>query len=104
MMQRETTPKVQREGLKSLIGRAILLRCPKCGLGTLFKNWIRLRKGCRSCGLRYDRGEHDHFLGAYLINFIVAELLVVAALITIMIVTWPDVPWKIGRASCRERA
>lgn len=75
------------------MGRAFLLRCPKCGRGTLFERWIQLKSTCKACGLRYERGEHDHFLGAYLINFIIAELLVVAGLVTIMLITWPDVPW-----------
>jgi hypothetical protein len=52
-----------------------------------------LRESCGGCGLHFERGEHDHFLGAYLLNFIVAELLVVAGLVGVMLLTWPDVPW-----------
>jgi uncharacterized protein (DUF983 family) len=76
-----------------LVGRALLLRCPNCGKGLLFQSWIRLRPGCTSCGLHFDRGEHDHFLGAYLLNFVVAELLVVIGLVGFMFMTWPAVPW-----------
>jgi uncharacterized protein (DUF983 family) len=76
-----------------LVGRALLLRCPNCGKGLLFQSWIRLRPGCTACGLCYDRGEHDHFLGAYLINFIIAELLVVAVFVGLLFLTWPEVPW-----------
>lgn len=44
------------------------------------------------CGIRFER-EHEDFIGAYLINLIIAELLVVAAVIGVMIWTWPAVPW-----------
>lgn len=76
-----------------LLGRAFRLRCPSCGEGALFSGWIKLRTSCDNCGLHFERGEHDHFLGAYLLNFIIAELLVVIALVGVMLLTWPDVPW-----------
>lgn len=81
-----------QRGLR-LLGRAFRLRCPNCGEGALFRRWIRLRTACDGCGLNFERGEHDHFLGAYLLNFIIAELLVVAGLVGVMLLTWPAVPW-----------
>ena len=33
------------------------------------------------------------FIGALLVNFVLAEIVVVVALITVMIATWPDTPW-----------
>lgn len=79
--------------IRRLLGRALRLRCPKCGQGALFSGWIKLRTLCDGCGLHFERGEHDHFLGAYLLNFIIAELLVVFAFVGVMLLTWPDVPW-----------
>ncbi|HEY8485297.1 MAG TPA: DUF983 domain-containing protein [Longimicrobiales bacterium] len=73
--------------------RALKLRCPHCGVGRMFSSWLGMRERCTVCGLRFDRGESDHFIGAYLINLIVAELLVVAGLLLLAAVTWPDVPW-----------
>lgn len=93
MAYSESALEMRSAGIGKLLGRAFLLRCPRCGRGTLLKNWIRLRHTCKSCSFRFERGEHDHFLGAYLLNFIVAELLVVAGLVGIMLLTWPDVPW-----------
>ncbi len=93
MTDRSIPDELQVQRVSRLLGRALLLRCPHCGRGALFQNWIKLRDMCGACGLRYDRGEHDHFLGAYLLNFIIAELLVVAGLVGAMLLTWPDVPW-----------
>lgn len=75
------------------IGRALLLRCPHCGRGTLFASWLRMRRSCGRCGLRYDRGEADNFIGGYLVNLIAAELIIVVCGLVVMLATWPDVPW-----------
>ena len=45
------------------------------------------------CGLRLDRGEHDYFIGAYLLNLIVAEVLLAVGLLAVLLATWPDPPW-----------
>jgi hypothetical protein len=45
--------------------------------------------------LIFDRGEKDYFIGAYTLNLIVAELIVVAAILIGMILSWPDVPWDL---------
>lgn len=82
---------VRRGG--QLLARALRRRCPHCGEGAIFSSWIRMQKECTACGFRFDRGEHDHFLGAYLVNLIVAEMLVVAGMVAVAMLTWPDVPW-----------
>ena len=35
------------------------------------------------------------FIGALLVNFVVAELVVVVAFMTTMILTYPDTPWRL---------
>jgi hypothetical protein len=45
------------------------------------------------CGLRLDRGEHDYFIGAYLLNLIVAEVILGVGLLVVLVATWPDPPW-----------
>jgi uncharacterized protein (DUF983 family) len=75
------------------LGRALLLRCPHCGRGTLFKTWLRMHTTCRSCRLRFERTEEGGFIGAYLLNLIAAELVIVLAGTVIAVATWPDVPW-----------
>lgn len=79
--------------LVRLTARALLLRCPICAHGTLFRSWFREREHCRSCGLMLNRGLSDYFIGGYLVNLIVAELLVVVGLVGVILATWPTVPW-----------
>lgn len=81
----------QRTG--TMVGRALRLRCPACGVGRMFHGWIHLHDFCESCGFRFDRNEKDYFIGSYTINLIVSELIVVAAMVAVILITWPDVPW-----------
>lgn len=73
--------------------RALALRCPECGSGGLFRRWLLLQPRCPRCALKTDRGNRDHFVGAYLVNLIIAELLFAAAFGAWMLSVWPDVPW-----------
>lgn len=75
------------------LGRALYLHCPQCGRGRMFRRWFTALPHCSSCGLLYDRGQHDFFIGAYTVNLIIAELAVVAGLVCAILLTWPDVPW-----------
>ena len=50
---------------RQLIGRAIRLRCPRCGEGKIFRRVLTYSEytHCPSCGLRYDpRGESLAFM------------------------------------------
>jgi uncharacterized protein (DUF983 family) len=60
----------------------------------LFRRWLLLQPRCPRCGLKTDRGNRDHFVGAYLVNLIIAELLFAASALALwMLSVWPDVPW-----------
>lgn len=48
---------------------------------------------CHGCGLRLDRGETDHWLGAYSVNLAVAELAAAGFMLAVLVLSWPDVPW-----------
>jgi uncharacterized protein (DUF983 family) len=48
---------------------------------------------CPRCGIRFDRGEADYFLGAYLLNLVAAELAFAALFVTVLVSTWPRPPW-----------
>ncbi len=75
------------------IARALVLHCPECGGGGLFRHWLRLNPRCPTCALRLDRGTPDHFVGAYLVNLIIAELLFAMILGVWLLAVWPAVPW-----------
>lgn len=75
------------------IARALLLHCPECGSPGLFRHWLQLQPRCPQCALKLDRGNRDHFVGAYLVNLIIAELLFGLGLGVWLVAVWPEVPW-----------
>ena len=79
--------------MKPPVWRALRLRCPNCGKGKMFRRWVVVIAACSACGLRFNRGEDDYFIGAYTLNLIIAELIVVGAFVGVAFVMWPDVPW-----------
>ena len=87
------TARVSLGTILKMIGRAFTLRCPRCGSGHLLRSWTKMRTECPTCGLHLAREEKDFWLGGYLINFVVAELLVAVAIVVVLLSTWPDVPW-----------
>jgi uncharacterized protein (DUF983 family) len=60
----------------------------------MFRGWFHLIDYCDHCGFRFDRNERDYFIGAYTINLIVSETLVVIAMVVAIALTWPAVPWN----------
>ena len=53
-----------------------------------------MHRHCPHCGLVLDRDESDYFYGAYMLNFVAAELVVVVAFVVALIVSWPTPPWN----------
>ena len=88
-------PEPARRNAWLSIGRAIRRRCPRCGATGVWSSFLRTRPVCPSCGLRFDRGESDYFYGAYLLNFVAAELVPVIVFVVALIVTWPSPPWNL---------
>ena len=56
---------------------------------------MHMRSQCPNCGLALDRGESDYFYGAYLLNFVAAELVPVAVFVVALVATWPSPPWNL---------
>lgn len=75
------------------IARALALHCPECGSGRLFRRWLFLQPRCPQCALRTDRGRPDHFVGAYLVNLIIAEVFFATGFAVWLLAVWPNVPW-----------
>lgn len=75
------------------LARGLTLRCPQCGAHGIVESWFRMRPTCPGCGLRLDRGTRDFFIGAYLINLIVSEVLFAIVLGTVVWATWPATSW-----------
>ncbi|HEV7235059.1 MAG TPA: DUF983 domain-containing protein [Ktedonobacteraceae bacterium] len=55
--------------------RGLLLRCPNCGKGKLFRRGFKMYERCPVCGWRYER-EEGYWTGAIAINLVITELLI----------------------------
>src|SRR5690348_17742170 len=77
-----------------MLARAIRRRCPRCGASGVWDSFMRMPAQCPVCGLELDRGESDYFYGAFLLNFVAAELVPVVVFVVALIVTWPTPPWN----------
>jgi uncharacterized protein (DUF983 family) len=64
-----------------LYGRALLLRCPKCGHGKLFRGWFTMHDACSNCGRLFDRGP-GFFLGSIYFNYGITAILVIVIYFT----------------------
>ncbi len=63
-----------------LLWRALLLRCPRCGEGPLYKRGYTMYEACPVCGWRYER-EEGYWTGAMAVNLVIAELIVTAVVV-----------------------
>jgi len=54
--------------LGEILGRALRLRCPRCGQGRLFYGLFSMHEKCASCNLKYERAP-GFFLGSAYINY-----------------------------------
>lgn len=78
-----------------MAGRAVLLRCPRCGSGGQFRHWIRRADHCPGCGYTLDR-ESDSFFGAYLLSLVVTFAAIFGLLIAMVIFQAAERPLPIG--------
>ena len=65
--------------------RALLLRCPYCGKGKLFRRGYTMYEKCSVCGWRFER-ESGYWTGAIALNLVVTELLI--AIVIVPLATW----------------
>lgn len=103
--------------LARVVGRAIRLRCPRCGLGPLFGarepggrradgergaargtlrwlgEWFAMQPACRVCGLRFERAQ-GYFVGAIYINYGVTATLAIGGYLTLWSLTSLSTAWQ----------
>lgn len=85
----------EQVGLVTAVGRALLLRCPRCGAGGVLDGWFKLRERCGTCALGLRRApDSDEWFGGYFINLIISQLLMLVVVISYVLATWPAVPWN----------
>lgn len=78
-----------------MVGRAILLRCPRCGSGRQFRHWLRRADHCPGCGHTLDR-ESDSFYGAFLLNVCVTFAALFGLLIAMVVFEAAERPLPLG--------
>ncbi|HJU11686.1 MAG TPA: hypothetical protein VJ728_12455, partial [Candidatus Binataceae bacterium] len=57
-----------------LVGRALALRCPKCGIGAIFDSRFRMRLSCPNCGVVFWKSEGE-WLGPGVIDYSIATMM-----------------------------
>ena len=77
----------ERPSIPTMLGRAALLRCPRCGAGQIFTSWWCMKTCCPRCDLDFEgRPEEGHFLGAMTINIgLTAGILLLGMFIYIVV-------------------
>src|SRR5262245_39347605 len=79
-----------------LVGRALLVRCPFCGRGRLFRSWFRMHERCSECGKSFER-EPGFFLGSIYFNYGLTALIVAIAYPLLLFgYSVPETPLLIG--------
>jgi uncharacterized protein (DUF983 family) len=90
-MAADRAEKEKRGSVLARFARAIMLRCPRCGSRGVLANWFRLVERCPTCELKFDRGEReDYWLGAYVINMVVALAATVKVAVLFLLWYWPE--------------
>lgn len=62
----------------ALLWRGLILRCPICGKGWIFRRPFKMYDRCPHCDFLFDRGEEGYFTSSMAINMILSELIVAA--------------------------
>jgi uncharacterized protein (DUF983 family) len=77
----------ERPSIPTMLGRAAVLHCPRCGAGRIFTSWWCMKKCCPRCDLDFEgRPEEGHFLGAMTINIgLTAGILLLGMFIYIVV-------------------
>jgi uncharacterized protein (DUF983 family) len=76
-----------------LLWRGLVLHCPVCGKGKVFRRWFKMYEQCPVCHFVYER-EEGYFSGALALNLVVSELLltVTVAPVAAMVGLNPSIP------------
>ncbi|MGB0416611.1 MAG: DUF983 domain-containing protein [Coraliomargarita sp.] len=57
--------------------RCLSGRCPNCGGFGMFRNWFRLNRNCKCCGMPLERDESGFYFGTTSIGYVLSILLVI---------------------------
>lgn len=67
-----------RPSVFALVLRGVRRRCPKCGVGPIFRGWFAMHDACENCGRSFGRGP-GYLLGSIYFNYGVTAMIVMVA-------------------------
>ncbi|HKT38356.1 MAG TPA: DUF983 domain-containing protein [Ktedonobacterales bacterium] len=74
--------------LWKVVIRGLLLRCPRCGRGKLYKGIYTMYSRCSHCGWVFER-EEGYWTGAIAVNLVVTEFFAAAIVIPLAAMQTP---------------
>lgn len=74
------------------LGRALRLRCPDCGKGSIFRAPFCQNEACAECRTSFNP-EPGFYLGAMQINIVINEFMVTILFFTLYLST--EIPWGV---------
>lgn len=75
----------------TLLKRALVLRCLRCGRGKQFKGWFAMNERCSYCSWHFER-EEGYWTGAMAVNLVFSEVLIAAVVIPLAALQTPYLP------------
>lgn len=61
----------------------------------MFESWLRPKPACPVCAQPLERPEEGYYLGALLVNLVIAEIMPLAAIVAVVLATLPHPPWNL---------
>ena len=69
-----------------IVARGVRLRCPRCGIGPLFRGPFTMHPECLVCDLPFER-EQGYFVGAIYVNYGATVVVLVAGFLAVQRLT-----------------
>ena len=80
--------------ITSTLLRGLRLRCPVCGLSSIFQRPFKVRHHCPVCGALFQR-EEGFFVGALMVNVVVTEGAVMLAFVLCLLALGGSSEWTL---------
>ena len=82
---------LERPTTGTLLRRGLVLHCPQCGSGHLFRWWLVMKDDCPRCDLHFERVE-GQWIGAIAMNTILTLLVLLGLIVVGFGLSYPDSP------------
>lgn len=82
-------------GAARVFGRAVRLRCPRCGMTPLFRGPFTMHRACHLCGLVFERAQ-GYFVGAIYINYAVTVVIAMGGYLLLWSLTSLSTAWQLA--------